>query len=271
MKNLKKILSILIVVMYFVPNAYCSNENKTACGFVRVTTNMFGYNFLAKKIAQAVLRKSLNDAAKGDYKVKFDSFSGVDLKKGKFKGLTIDGKNLLVDKKLSVSNLSLKTTSDFNYVDYRKNPIEFKTDLPMDFNIILTESDLNHNFNELYGINVLCSMIPLIKVEKPVIKIVDEKIKLSSSLKMPLAKKIKFSLSTGLKVDNGKIALSNVETSGSKDFAENLIALINEQSLLDDINLPIFDNTDTKVSIKTVAIKDNMINISGKLLIKKSN
>lgn len=269
---MKKILGLFVFaalsLMVLSPVSFCA-EKKTACAFVRVTTNLLGYNFIVKKVAQGVLKKTLKDAMDGDYKVKFDSFSGVDLKKGKFKALEITGDNLS-DGKMYLSHLDLKTTSDYNYVDYKKNPLVFKTDLPMDFNLEFTESDLNKNINEVAGVNFLCSVLPLVKIEKPTVKIEKDKIKLQSSLKMPLAKKVKFSMSSGLKVVDGKLTLSDVESSGNSDFAGKLVELVNKNSLLEEMNLPLFDNSETVLTVKNVSIKNKKVYINGNLLIKKS-
>lgn len=270
MANLKKSLIVLFGFIICFGGLCLAEEYKVASPFVRISTNAIGYNFVVKTIAQSVLKRTLNKAISGKYKVKFDSFSGVDLKKGKFKGLTIEGDNLSYNDEFNVSKLFIKTTSDFNYVDYKKNPIVFKTDMPMDYSIELTESDLNKNFINGDVFSILSSMIPLVTIEKPTIKIVDQRIRLKSSLKMPFAKPVKFSMSTGLKVEDGRIVLSNVETKGAKDFTDKLITLINKESMLDSISIPIFDNTDTKMSVKTVKIDNGKVYISGQLLISKT-
>ena len=146
--NKKNLLSIIILSTLFlnITPSFAqdnTNEYKTASTLVRVTTNMFGYNFITRHIAQNVIKKALNKNVKGDYTVKIDSFSGVDLKKGKFRGLIIDGKDLCLEDSIYFSKLHLETTSNFNYVDYSKKPIVFKTDVPMDYVVEITEDDLN--------------------------------------------------------------------------------------------------------------------------------
>ena len=106
MKTKLKLFTSLLIIACAIQGTVLATEYKTANKFVRVTTNMLGYNFIAKKVAQGVIKKTLKESLNGDYKVKFDSFSGVDLKKGKFRGFTIDGKDLSSDD-LSVSRLKL--------------------------------------------------------------------------------------------------------------------------------------------------------------------
>lgn len=270
MKKLKVLLVICILFSVSVSTVSFANDYKTANAFVRVTTNMLGYNFIAKKIAQGVVKRSLKKNISGDFKVKFDSFSGVDLKKGKFKGLVIHGENLSVKDELYISKLDMGTTSDFNYVDYRKNPMVFKTDLPFIYNIEVSESDLNKTLALGEAFDTISAMIPFVRITKPVFTIENDKIRMKSSLKMPLGKTIKFSMSTGLKVENGKIVLSDMKSSGSEDFANTLINLVNKQNMLENINLDVFDNADTVVKIENVKINDKKLLISGKLVINKT-
>lgn len=266
------LVSVIAVMLGFSQLCFAAEEYKTANAFVRITTNMLGYNFIAKKVAQSAMKKSLKKCVAGDYKIKFDSFSGVDLKKGIFRGLDIDGKNLSVENELYISQLHMATTSDFNYVDYRSEPMVFKTDVPLAYEVEMTESDLDKTLFSEEAFDTISRFIPLVTIEKPSVKIVNDKIRINSSLKFPFAKAIKFSMSSGLKVENGKIVMTDVESSGSsRDFAGKLVNLINKQNMLDNINLNIFENTDTVVQVQNVNLKDKKLYITGQFLIKKSN
>ena len=274
MKNF--ILKLLIFGLLLGTSIPCFANEKTdlkpACGFVRVTTNMLGYNFIARHIAQKVIKDSLNKSVAGEYKVKVDSFSGVDLKKGKFKGLTIEGKNLCIDNEVYFSRLYMNTTSDFNYVDYRKDPIEFKTDLPMDYVVEITEDDINNSVTgkRTYS-NELFSMYPLLKIEQLKFKITDDKIRVSTGIKFPFCKPIKISMSTKLKVEDGKIVFTDVSSNQEqKEITEKLITLLNNYSFIENIKLNLFDGTNTTMAVKNVKVMDKKIYINGKIIIKKA-
>ena len=270
--NLSKIfiVSALAVSLSF-GSAFAETQYKTASPFVRFTTNLFGYNFFAKKIAQGVLKKTLKKSVDGEYKVKFDSFSGVDLKKGKFRGLTIDGENLSIDDHLFISNLHMETTSDFNYVEYNKEPMVFKTDVPFKYNIEVTEEDLNKSFDTGEVFDTISSLIPLVKIEKPSLNLENGKLKISSSFKFPFAKPVKFSMSAGLKVVDGKIVMSDVKSSQSgNEFVKKLINLMNKNDFLENLNLNIIDGADTVVKVENVDIKSKKLYVNGQFIIKKS-
>jgi len=274
MKQNKIIIILMLCVLCLSNIAYAesaSTEYKTACGFVRVTTNMLGYNLITRHIAQNVIKKSLNKNIKGDYDVKIDSFSGVDLKKGKFKGLTIDGVNLCMDDGVYITHLFMQTTSDFNYVDYRKKPVEFKVDMPMKYIVEISEDDLNKTVAKDSFFDTFSSLIPLVQVDRFKFKLENNKVKMYTAIHFPFSKAIKFSISGSPKVEDGKIVMSDVETSGTKqEFTDKLTELMNNYNLLENIKLNLFENTDTSMSVKTIKIVDKKIYIDGTVIIKKA-
>lgn len=274
--NKKNILSIFVLGTLFfnIMPTYSqeiTNEYNIASKFVRVSTNMLGYNIITKHIAQNVIKKTLNKNVKGDYTVKINSFSGVDLKKGKFKGMTIDGENLCLEDSVYFSKLHLETTSDFNYVDYKKKPIIFKTDIPMDYIVEITEDDLNRTVDKDNFFNSFSSMIPLITIDKFKFQLIDDKIKVNTAIRFPFSKSIKFSISSSPKVENGKIILTDIQTSGTRhDFSEKIAEIMNNYNLLENIKLNLFNGTDSTMTVKNIKIQNKKIYIDGNLIIKKA-
>ena len=188
-----------------------------------------------------------------------------------FKSLTIDGKHINIDDELYISKLYMKTTSDFNYVDYRKEPMVFKTDVPMEYNVELSEEDLNKSITVGKTTEFISSILPLVSIDTPKLNLTNDKMRISSAIRVPFAKPIKFSMTAGLKVEKGKVVFSNIHTSGLKgDFADKIITIINQQDLLNNLNFNIFDNTDTKIAVENISIKDKTIFIDGKVIIKQT-
>lgn len=266
----KYLINFLCAFLILSSAQVLAEEYSVAPAFVRATTNAMGYNLIAKKVAATALKSALNKSAKGDYKIKFDSFSGVDLKKGKFKNLTIDGENISVNDEFFVSKMHLKTTSDFNYVDYTKDPIVFKTDFPMDFNIEITEEDLNKSLKSNSTISTISSILPFVSISTPKVTLNNNKMKIASAINLPLGKSLKFSMSAGLKVENGKIVFTNVEASKKNDFTDQLVNMMNKQDILENINLNLFEGSETNVKIEKVKIKDKTIYVDGNLIVKKA-
>ena len=271
--KMKRIFLLLFILFACIPaiSAKSPVEYKTASGFVRVTTNMLGYNLITKNIAQSVIKKSLNKSLKGNYKVKIDSFSGVDLKKGKFRGLTIEGTDLCLDDEVYFSKLSLKTTSKFNYIDYKKKPVKVMTDIPMDYVIEISEDDLNKTVSGKNDLDSLSALVPLVKFEKVKFRIYNNKLHINTGVRFPFCKPVKCSISSGLSVQDGKIVFSDIDTGSMKnEIAEKLINIMNNYNLLENINIHLFDDNDTKMAVNNVKIIDKKIYIDGNVTIKKA-
>ena len=272
MKIKSFIFSIIIMMcLNFISLPTIATEYKTAPRFVQITTNAIGYNWLAKAIARKVIKKSLNKSAKGEYKVYVDSFSGVDLKRGKFRGLKISGKNVSIDDEIFVSKIDMETTAKFNYVKYKDKQLVFKTDVPMKYSVEVSDEDLEKMLASNKFIKFLSSSIPFVKIDKIKTVIVPDKLRFTSRVKLPFSIPIKCSVSTGLKVVDGKIIFDNIETSSKKqDVTEFVQGIMNSCNFLTKMNLYIFDNSTTVLEIKNVKILENKIVIDGNITIKRA-
>lgn len=269
------LVSILaLLLMNFISLPSFSEENsaefETASKFVRVTTNAVGYNFVAKKIAQKVVCRALNKNAKGDYKVSIDSFSGVDLKKGKFRGATINGKNISIEDEFFISTLKMQTLSDFNYIKYNKKPIVFVTDVPMSYQMTITEDDFNKTLASNRVLKAFTHDVPLVRVDNVKASFENGRIKFSSKVRLPFCKPIKICVSSGVKVVDGKIIFNDIDTSSIKsDLAESVMNYMNNHNILTKMNLYLFDNTTTYLEIKNIKIDNDKIYIDGNVILNK--
>ena len=262
---------ILLLSLNFISLPTIANEYKTAPRFVQITTNAMGYNWIAKAIAKKVIKKSLNKSAKGDYKVYVDSFSGVDLKRGKFRGLKISGQNVSIDDEIFVSKIEMETTAKFKYVKYKNKQLEFKTDIPMKYSVEVTDENLDMMLASNKFVKFLSSSIPFVKIDKIKTVIVQDKLRFTSRVRLPFSKPIKCSVSTGLKVVDGKIVFDEVEALSKKQdvtaFVQNVM---NNCNFLTKMNLYIFDSSTTVLEIKNVKILENKIVIDGNITIKRA-
>lgn len=268
----KFILMILSVFLGFIYPAFAEELNPKdylASPLARISTNMFGYNLIAKTVAKRIIKKELGKDIKGKYKVKIGSFSGIDLKKGIFKSFELDGKDLCICDEFNLTELNIKTTSEFNYIDYSKHPIEFITDVPMEYSIAISENDFNKSF-KLDILNILSDALPFVSFQKIQFKFEQDKLILTSGIKLPFGKVIKFSFASKLKVIDGKIILSDCETSSKKkDFADSIVKIINNHNILDNISKDIFSDINTKISIKNVKIDDGILKVNGMITLCK--
>lgn len=253
------------VPVYSLENGYTA-----APAFVRIATNLLGYNLAAKHIAQKIIKKELNTSVKGDFKVKIDSFSGVDLKKGKFKSLEIYGDNLSVEDELYITKLILKTPVGFYYVDYRKKPEVFKTDITMNYCIQVSEDDLNRTFARSLPLHDLTYSMPFTQVDNFRFKLASGKVTVCTSIRFPFGKPVKFSITARPEIRNGKIVLTQLETSGRQELPEKLMAFVNNLDLTKNIKVNLCKGAKTVVSVQNVKVEDNRIYSDGVLVIKKN-
>lgn len=269
--KLKNILAVVLII--FLANFSMlsfSAERELASSFARITTNALGYNFIVRKTAEKLICKALRKSVKGDYKISIDSFSGIDLKRGKFRGAIIKGNNLSIDDELFISSLMMKTLSDYNYIKYDKKKLKFMTEVPMSYSVVITESDFNKSLASNKILRAFTVDLPLVKVDSLKSVLADDKISFISKVRFPFCKPIKMTVSTGLKIEDGKIVFDNIDTSSMKsELAGSVIEYMNSHNLLTEMNLYIFDDTTTFLEVKNIKIVNGKMYIDGIVTLNK--
>ncbi len=271
------LMLLLLISPAFAQAEYgCQVPENLASPVARGITNALGFNFLTKKAAKTAMIKVLKRNAEGDYDVKIDSFSAMDLKKGKFKSLEIEGKNISTHG-VYVSSVVMNTICDYNYVDYWKRPVIFYTDLPLYFKAEITEEDLNKTLVDLGYIKKLTDLniagVSLFTVDNVVFKMKNNKIYLIAQMKAPFLmgeRVVKFTFSGKLNVENGKIVLDNLQSENLRNINLNaFVDIINSMNPF-DLPLRIFRGADSTLSINNIKILDNKMYVDGIMVIKRS-
>lgn len=279
MKKLILLLGLLIIGNSIAFGAECkytcvesyNMNNKVSSFFSSIT----GLNFTRSKISEAVIEKAINKSVKGNkLNVTLDSYSAKDLANGIFKSIKISGKNISIDG-IYLSSLELASLCEFNYVEYDKNGnLNFKEDFPMSFAVQMSNDDVNNTMQSERYKKVINDLNKLgvggIKVSSTQASIRGNKFYYSFMLSVPFMKERKVELTADLKVKNGKIDFQNTRLV-SNSFKLDLKKL---DFLLDylnplDFSVNIFDNKDAKVYIRNIAIKNNIINAEGVIIIPK--
>ena len=94
------VIFVMLLMSTVAANADCSDfqcpaEYKTSNGFSKFMGSVTGTNFVARKTAESIVKKSIERNSKGDFDVEIDSFSAADLAAGRFKSLKIDRKSVV--------------------------------------------------------------------------------------------------------------------------------------------------------------------------------
>ena len=271
----KIVLSLLINILIFLP--VFANTDKTSEEYLKNKKHFAIINPISNRIIQKIIKKSLiNEIGKGSYKVHFDSYTLGSLKKGIFKNLEINGKHLTI-KDIPVNSLTLKTTTDYNWIDFSHKPISIKSDIAFDYELELTEDSLNKALEKkdykktLEKINK--KAYPLFTMHNVKIRIKNENTYIIMDYSLPLSTHSKtktFMVSAKFKAENGKIKASNVQIDNAYgnlplDKVTNLINLLDPLSF----TLDILKKDNCKGKIENVKMKDNIIQIGGKMYITK--
>ena len=279
---MKKLL-ILFLSLLFVHNFAlaevqynCAVPEGLSSSVARGITNELGMNLLTKKAAKVAIIRLLKKNAQGDYDVKIDSYSAMDLKKGKFKSVKIDAQDINA-KGVYVSSAHLETICPYNHVDYWQHPAIFYTDVPMTFNAVITEDNLNKTLIDMGYIQKITDIklgnLSFFKVDNVEFKLKHNKIYLITYMKAPVLmgeKTIKMTFSGKLNIEDGKIVLENLQSENLRNIdLSKFVDMINELNPF-DLPLKVFKGTDTILSIKNIKILDNKIYINGIMVVKRS-
>ena len=270
------LLLFLIFSLFINP---CFSKEFYTCGepfdlsskLVRYPTNMLGINFIAKQVAKSIIKKEIKGMIKGDIKVKLDSYSVFDLKKGIIKSFELTADEVVSDD-VYVNRLEAKTLCDFNYVNYQKNPIEYRVPMPLDFTMYLTDKDLNKSFfdedNKIYKkrlnqINIIMNDILITKQISTEIR--NNKFYFILNGYVPILRvPVKVTISSKINVKNNQIVLNDTLTRGLSKFVpeDTIYEIINIINPL-EYTLNSFETTRDKIIVNNVKIVDNKIVING--------
>lgn len=281
---MKKILSVIFMMTMFAGMASaktctynCVQPYDLSSGASRFMSTVTGSNFLAKQVAKVILKKELKKNMDGKFKVSVDSYSVKDLKKGIFKTISIKGTDVNAEG-VYVSEFNVHTLCNFNYIAMTdsNDPI-FKEDLPMAFQFVLTEDNLNKTMESsdyrkvLDDLNRLGGNLGLFKVNSSKIKIKDNKFYYVLKIAIPFVKNTQeVVLMSDLKAVNGEVDFTNTKLMNSRVSIDlgKIDRIINYLNPL-DFSLNILENKDAEVMVQNIKIKDNRIIVDGFFVIPK--
>ena len=150
----KYIIAILIIFLInmpvfaeqYTPAQYCTPAYDVSSKTNQVFSKVLGATFIAEKFGESVVKKQLKNETGQKFKVSLKSYSLIDLKRGIFKNIKITGKNLNLDG-TKISLLEAKTLCDFTYLDLNAKEIYNKSNILMDYSVMVTEKDLKETVN----------------------------------------------------------------------------------------------------------------------------
>ena len=252
-----------------------SATDKTSEDYLKNKRHFAIMNPLAESIGQRVIKKALKKETKGKYKVKLDGYTLSSMKKGIFRDLQINGKNLVIED-VEVPYVKLRTETDYNWVDYSQDTVKFKSDIMLRYELGMDENCVNSALKtekyqkKLQSVNKRA--YPLFTINDVRLRIRHDKLHIIMEYNFPIkpAKKNRtFMVSSGINVINGRIKLSNIGFDNAYgnlplDKVTNLVNLVDPLSF----TLDLIDNKKCNGVIESIKIVDNVIIVNGKIYIK---
>lgn len=280
---MKKFLVLLGAIVISSTSAFATDCSSFKCPANPYSdnlsiSNVTGTNFLAERIANAIIKKQVLKDSQGKYKVNLESYNIAALKKGIFKSLEITGEDTVTDG-IYASMIKLRTVCDYNYIEInnKEKTTTFKEDFGMAYAVQFTESDLNKTMaNSQYTdlirkVNSIGNTTKMFNISSTSAKIINNKLVYVMRVAVPLLNlKKDVAIQTDLKVRNGEIIIDEAElmTEAMKVDVNKLLKLVNYLDPL-DFSMELMKNKDANMQVKEVNIKDNKINVSGLITVAK--
>lgn len=271
---IKKFLVISLLSLHFTMPSF-AQVDKTSEDYLKNRKHFSPMNHIAESSIEKILKRSLKKTSKTDYSIKLKAYTLSSFKLGIFKYAEFSTDDLLIDD-IPIKKLNIKTDSDYNWIDYRQDPIVCKSDMVFSYTVFLTEDAVNLALKnkEYYTVlqNVNKKAYPLFALHDVRVKTLNDKMKIMMDYSLPLAQnhKVKtFAITTDFTVQDNLIRAYNIAYDKAYgNLGDSKVAnLIN---LLDPLSftLNILNTKKCNARIENVKIIDNIIQINGKIYVK---
>ena len=266
---------VLTLILMLLTSGMSFSADKYSADYLKSHKHFAIMNPMAESIAERVIKSSLKAETGGKYKVKFEGYTLSSMKKGIFKNLEITGTDV-VSAGITIPYVHLKTLSDYNYVDYTKNPVEFKSDMQFQYDMLLSDESLNTalkngNYQTILD-NINKIAYPMFQVKGVSTKIMNNQLYIMTEYNFPIAPSPKnkvFVASSDFVVKNGKIRAANVKLNSaygnlSLNKVANMLNLLNPL----EFTMQLLETKNCEASIENVNIVDNKVKVDGKIFVK---
>ena len=271
---IKKIIVTLFALSFLTLNVYSATDRFSE-EYLKNNNHFSPMNGFAENLVERSLKKALKKETGAKFDVKFSGYTLASMKKGIFKSLELTGIDV-EDNGIVLPYVHLKSISDYNYIDYKKKPMEFKSDMIFQYDIELSEESINKALEEgdykkiIKSVNIISG--PLFEAKGVRTKIVNSKMYIIMDYNFPIIKSSKdkmFIMTSDFMVADGKIRAKNVHIDSSYgrislNKVTNLINLLNPL----EFTLDMLENKQCQGKIENINIVDNRVKVSGKIYVK---
>ncbi len=273
---MKKILTLLLIT-FLTTSTVFAGVDRLSQEYLQSTNHLTITKPLAEWIAKRAIKKALKKETGADFDVQFEGYTTSSIKRGIFKTLEITGNDITFDD-VMVPYVHLKSLTDYNYIDYTKNPMVYKSDMTFSYDLLLSEDSINAALKDsdymkvITKVNKIASPVFVVKGVRT--KIVNNKMYVITDYNFPIAltKDRVFIVQTDFQVVNGKIKAKNVKIDTSYgNLGLNKVAnLINYLNPL-EFTIDLLDDNKYTGNIENVNIVDNKVKVDGKIYVKSTD
>lgn len=284
-----KFLTLLISLTLMAAPAFsqsCSEAASSMCpavpkvnGPVSAAFSKYtGMNAIIATTLESQVRKQLNEALTGDFKVDITPFGAKSMLEGKFKSISAHSDTAYLDG-LYMSNITAESLCGYNHFIYKNGQVYTNENFLLGFNADITSADLQKIISTpqytklLNSLNFSVGNMSLFKVFDPKAEIKYDRlvvsIKVSSPLTLNEPKLV--STSMGLNVENGKILFTDIKTTPSMTSVNlnSILPVINKLNPL-VINTAILNNHKSMIKLNDINISGDKIIIKGLVIVPKN-
>lgn len=287
MKKIVLIITGLVLAIMSAPAfADCSGLDASMCPAVpkvngpvsSTISKVTGMNAIISATLESQVRKQLNKALTGDFKVTITPFGAKSMLQGKFKSISAHSESAYIDG-LYMSNITAESLCGYNHFIYKNGEVYTNENFLLGFNADITSADLQKMISTpeytklLNSMNVNVGNMSLFKFFDPKAEIKYDRLVFSVKVSSPLTfnEPRLVSTSMGLAVENGKFLFTDVKTTPAMASANlnSLLPIINKLNPL-VFNSAILNNPKSIIKINDVNFAGDKIVIKGLVIVPKN-
>ncbi len=287
MINLKNLFKILLAVIMISAQAYALDCESDMCPSVpqkingpvsSVLSKVTGMNWILSSVIESQVKKQMDKALLGDFKVDITPYGGKTLLDGKFKKMTGHSDHIYVEG-LYLSDVNAESVCEYNHFIYKDGQVYTNENFVLSYSVSVTSDDLQKTvatpqyLKLLNSMNVSVGNISVFKIFDPKAEIKNNRMVFSLKVISPLTlgEPKRISTDMGLEVEDGKIMFTDVRTTPN-------LTSVNLNSILPVINklnpfvykANIMNNSKSIIKVQNVNINDNKIIIGGLVIVPKN-
>ena len=266
---MKNLFVILIICLFSQLRAFaeyssiCPNIKQTPNNSAAIIGKLTGYDFFSVKAYEIYFKNYIKKNNKSDVKIQIKAKNINALKAGEFKEVRVKADKFRLND-YTVSDFKAKTLCPYNKISQIDNNILFPYSIPVEYSAVITNEDLQ----SIVKSQKVSESLGMVKntdwrIENSKIKIIVEYNALFTTIKL--------TLSTGLKLKNGKIFFDSVEGINTPFNVDvnKISSILNIYNPLTEI-VKISANTFVYLTYDDIEIKNDKIYIKGMFLIPQN-